>query len=124
MLSYHEQLSDHREQDDRDKGKTLHTYLTENFMYDEECRIACILNQLGWSNWTLRRIAKKTFGCSVRAYITRLRMNKAVDLLENTDLFIQEIAIRVGYSSPIVFIKAFRKNRGISPHAYRKTRRK
>lgn len=124
MARYHQQLADHREQEARAKGKKLHTYLTENFMYDEECRIACILNQLGWSNWTLRRIAKKTFGCSVRAYITRLRMNRAVDLLVNTDLFIQEIAIRVGYSSPIVFIKAFRKDRGISPNAYRKTRRK
>lgn len=53
-------------------------------------------------------------------YLTRLRMHLAVLMLtDDTDLTLESIAYRVGYSSAFAFSKAFKRLIGISPKAFR-----
>jgi AraC-like DNA-binding protein len=47
-------------------------------------------------------------------------MNKACDLLKNTDTLIGDIALHVGYENQLNFSRAFKKTFGISPREWRK----
>jgi AraC-like DNA-binding protein len=47
-------------------------------------------------------------------------MGIAARLLEDADLQLSEIALRVGYQSEFSFSRAFKSARGISPTQYRR----
>ncbi|QZH74255.1 MAG: helix-turn-helix transcriptional regulator [Erythrobacter sp.] len=66
------------------------------------------------------RMFKQSLGVPPRVYLTRLRMEKACDLLERTDLSITEIALDVGYSSNQVLARVFLKYMRLSPSQYRR----
>ena len=61
-----------------------------------------------------------TFRITLSDYINRLRLDLAINLLENTDLTITEIALQCGYSSCSYFNKRFKEIYQISPSTYRK----
>ena len=65
------------------------------------------------------RMFKESLGVPPRVYLTRLRMEKACELLETTDLSVSEIARKVGYSSNQVLARVFIKHQRISPTDYR-----
>lgn len=66
------------------------------------------------------RMFKHSVGVPPRVYLTRLRMEKACELLEMTDLPVTEIAHEVGYSSNQVLARIFVKHRHMSPTDYRR----
>ncbi|MCP3763487.1 response regulator [Domibacillus sp. A3M-37] len=68
----------------------------------------------------LSRIIKQELGISFVQLVTGKRMNKAVHLLETTDLTILNIAEAVGFESQHYFSTAFKKAVGVSPNQYRK----
>lgn len=57
---------------------------------------------------------------SPQQFLTSFRIAKAGELLQLTDLPVESIAISCGYSDPLVFTKAFRQTKGVSPSRYRK----
>ena len=67
----------------------------------------------------LSRIFKKEVGTSVITYITDLRIKKAKDLLEHSDLKTFEISDAVGIHDPAYFSVLFKKYTGMSPKSYR-----
>lgn len=69
------------------------------------------------------RMFKESVGVPPRVHLTRLRMEKACDLLKNTSLSITEIALEVGYSSNQVLARVFLKHHQISPSEYRRVTR-
>jgi AraC-like DNA-binding protein len=75
-------------------------------------------DHLGISSRTLQRRLKKR-GISFWALVEQSRFEIAAALLCDTDLKIQEIAIRLGYSSPNGFSRAFARGAGYSPSAFR-----
>ena len=62
---------------------------------------------------------KKEMGISFVQYLTNMRIEKAKELLKNTDTKTYEIARSVGFSDPNYFSFTFRRNVGISPSQYR-----
>lgn len=56
-------------------------------------------------------------------YVTRWRMNRAMDLLGESQLSLGEIAGRVGYESEFAFSKAFKRIHGLPPGAARRGQR-
>jgi AraC family transcriptional regulator len=66
------------------------------------------------------RMFKQSVGVPPRAYLTRLRIEKACELLEQTDLPVTEIAQEVGYSSNQVLARVFIKHQHMSPTDYRR----
>ena len=71
-------------------------------------------------SWFLRCFKQYTKQSPLQ-YITAIRLNAAVNLLENTDYNIAEIAAMSGYDNPLYFSRIFRKTKGVPPSHYRKT---
>ncbi len=68
----------------------------------------------------LARIFKNETGMSLGAYIKKRRIDEAKKLLAQTNVHINEIAIRVGYENPSYFSYIFRKYTGLTPKEYRR----
>ncbi len=66
------------------------------------------------------RMFKQSLGLPPRAYFTRLRMERACELLERTNLTVTEIALELGYSSNQVLARIFIKHQRMSPTGYRR----
>jgi AraC-like DNA-binding protein len=64
---------------------------------------------------------KKQTGLSVSSYINRMRIEKAVFLLEKTQLSIQEISDLCGFNDSNYFSNVFREHMGVSPRKYRQS---
>jgi AraC family transcriptional regulator, regulatory protein of adaptative response / methylphosphotriester-DNA alkyltransferase methyltransferase len=60
-------------------------------------------------------IGKTTF----RDHLTRVRMDRAAELLSTRMFTVREVAHRVGYRQPAQFAKAFRRHRGVAPSDFR-----
>src|SRR6266481_7384228 len=77
--------------------------------------------EAGLSRAAFARIFSASVGEPPHSYLTRWRMGIAVQLLEETDLRLTEIAPRVGYRSEFSFSRAFKLARGVSPIQYRRS---
>jgi transcriptional regulator GlxA family with amidase domain len=66
-----------------------------------------------------RRFTAAT-GTTPHAWLLGLRLARAEELLETTDLPVEEIARRVGYTSAAVLREQFVRRRGVPPRTYRR----
>lgn len=57
-------------------------------------------------------------------YLTRLRVQKGVELIQSTNLKIYEIAERVGYTSPKQFTRVFKGLTGVTPEQFKEEQSK
>jgi AraC family L-rhamnose operon transcriptional activator RhaR/AraC family L-rhamnose operon regulatory protein RhaS len=71
-------------------------------------------------NYFGERFARE-LGMPVHAYLNRLRVEKARELLERTDDPVTDIALGVGFDTCSYFGKVFRQHTGYTPRAYRKS---
>jgi len=79
-----------------------------------------IANQVGLSPHYVSKLFREETGSSVNQYITRLRMEKAVELLRHTNKKVYEIAEEVGIPSYRYFTVTFRNWTGVSPTDYKR----
>ena len=63
---------------------------------------------------------QKETGTSPINYFTRLKIQKACQYIELTDMKLNEIAMRLGFEEQAYFSRVFTKVMGISPSSYRK----
>lgn len=77
---------------------------------------------VGVSTAYLSRIFKKETKLSVSQYIAKKRCEKAAELLQTTDISVQEISNYVGYLDNNYFVKVFKSQYGMVPSAYRKNK--
>lgn len=73
---------------------------------------------------TILRNFKKHTGYTIVAYKNRKRMELATEMLINSDLKITDIAFNLQYDSLSYFLRAFKKEYGITPSEYREKHRK
>ena len=91
----------------------IQTYLELNLGIGELADLS------GLSPFYFSRLFKESTGFTPYQYISEQRMERAKQLLQNTDTAIAEIALRCGFSSQSSFSTAFRKAVGITPKVYR-----
>jgi AraC-like DNA-binding protein len=65
-------------------------------------------------------VFKKGSGYSYSEYLTRVRMEKAKELLHTTEKSVTEIALDIGFQTPNSFSSLFRREIGMSPSQYKK----
>lgn len=72
---------------------------------------------------TLKELFKAVYGDSLASHIKSHRMEKAAELLSDSDESVAAIAAAVGYESPSRFSAAFRERYHMLPAEYRKQRK-
>ena len=65
---------------------------------------------------------KEEVGENFSVYLTLYRLDRAQELLQCTDLRVNDIAERVGYSTPGYFSRLYKKYKGIPPEEERKSK--
>lgn len=78
-----------------------------------------IVDAAGLSKYHFSRLFHETIKITPLQYVTRTRINAAIELLKNEALTIEEISRRVGFSNGNYFGKVFRSSIGVSPGKYR-----
>ena len=97
------------------------TYLMDNVERDinlEECAKHFNYNANYLSRWF-----KKTIGMTYTDFVTSKKMELCKTLLVDSDISVNELAERFGYSSPQNFIRVFKKYTLMTPGQYRKQER-
>lgn len=97
-------------------------YIEKNYA-DTNLNLNSICSYLSISASRFSTIFKNTTGETFMEVLIRIRMQKAKELLENTDLKNYEIAEKVGFSDPHYFSIAFKKMTGKTPSEYAKEKR-
>lgn len=95
-------------------------YIKDNFA-DSGLSLMTVCNHLSVSMSYFSTFFKESAGKTFIEYLTEVRMDKAKELLTNTDMMLYSIAEKVGYENPAYFTVAFKKNNGMNPKEYRKT---
>ena len=96
------------------------TYLQTHPLSDKT-NLGAIAQTAFLSPRTFRDMFKKSTGKTLSAYITELRIMRAKDLLENTDLPVLAVMNEVGYNDSKFFYQLFERHTGMTPGAWRKT---
>jgi len=94
-------------------------YIRENFQ-DPDFSLQNLADSLQMSTPYLSQYFKKNTEHTISEYVTRLRMEKAKELLLNTDMGVNEIAYEVGYYSVPSFIRKFREKEKVTPGQFKK----
>ncbi|HVX47600.1 MAG TPA: AraC family transcriptional regulator [Mycobacteriales bacterium] len=83
--------------------------------------VASLAAEAGLSRAAFARRFRGLTGQSPIGYLTSWRMDLAGDLLRESDSTVDTVARRVGYGDAFSFSSAFRRDRGMSPTAFRRT---
>ena len=92
-------------------------YIAEN--YTKDVTLEKIANEVNISTSYLSHLLHSGLGTTFTEYISKLRVDKAKDLLVNTELSIADIAEKVGIPDANYFARIFKKYVGISPNRFR-----
>ncbi|MBI3879936.1 MAG: PocR ligand-binding domain-containing protein [Verrucomicrobia bacterium] len=94
----------------------------KQFIHDhqtEELSLGLVSKAVNTSSFYFCKLFKKATGINFTEYVSRVRVEKAKNLLLNPNLRISEIAYEVGFQSLTHFNRIFRKLTGQSPTDYR-----
>lgn len=95
----------------------LLVYIQANL--DQDLALEALGRQANLSPAHLQRVFKAEIGESPKAYVTRLRVERAAFCLVAHESNVARIAKDCGFQSPETFIRAFRRRFGKAPGAYR-----
>jgi AraC-like DNA-binding protein len=87
--------------------------------FSKDWKLDDLLKIAHMSNSNLMRVFRKATDQTPIEYLVRLRIQRSMALLRNTDLSITEIALEVGFNDGNYFTRQFRKANDVSPSAYR-----
>lgn len=93
-------------------------YVQQN--YRQNLYLESIADELGLSSRYVSRIFKEKTGMNLTDYIGKIRMDKAKELLMETDWNITEISEAVGITSRTTFLRLFKRFVGVAPNDFRK----
>lgn len=97
--------------------KQIKKLVSENYMND--IGLEWISERVFLSPGYLSGFFKKRTDQSLVNYITAFRLEKAMELLQNTNMKIVDVAAKVGYVNPSYFCMVFKSHFGMSPGKFR-----
>lgn len=80
-----------------------------------------LANLVMMAHRTFTRKFHKTTGMAFGEWLASERLNFAQDLLESTDLSIDQVVAKTGFSSVIIFRNKFKERYDVTPNQWRKT---
>lgn len=95
----------------------LIAHISENYTQEELSR------RFDIPMTAMKTCFRSVYGEAIGAWLTGYRMNRAAELLRESELSIEEIGSRVGYDNAGKFTVAFKKTMKLTPSEYRRERR-
>jgi len=97
-------------------------YVKENYnRYD--LSLEEVADQVGRSRVQMSQLFKSRLGISYIDFLTKLRLDKAQELLAETDKPVKDILVEVGYLDKANFTRKFKANIGMTPGEFRRQKR-
>ena len=94
------------------------TFIHEN--YSEDIELRSIATRFNVNKYHFCHIFKDFTGKTFKEYLNKVRIDKAEELLANTDIAISEIAFLIGFNDSNYFSRKFRQLKGKTPREVRK----
>ncbi|WP_438435088.1 response regulator [Gorillibacterium sp. sgz500922] len=91
--------------------------------YQDNLNMAMVSNHVSLNYTYFSQAFKEYTGESFVAYLRKLRIQKAKELLEGTDDKVYEISAKVGFENVKHFTRIFRETEGVTPLEYREQKR-
>ena len=93
-------------------------------MLDEDCgpdmTLSAIADRVGIGSTYISRLFKMYMGVTFMDYLTKVRMEKAKQLLADPHVKVKDVARELGYSNADYLIRLFKNYTGMTPSAYKK----
>jgi two-component system, response regulator YesN len=89
--------------------------------YNEPLTVEGIAREVCLSPSRLSHIVQRELGITLKAYTTKIRVEKAKVLLLGTDMPISQIAVEVGYPDQSYFTKSFKSVEKCTPKTFRES---
>ncbi len=96
-------------------------YIDNN--YDKELSLSDVSKCVYLSESYFAHTFKDEFNISPKSYLLKVRIEASKELLANTDMRVNDVALSVGFSSQQRYNDIFRKHTGMRPLKYRKMER-
>ncbi len=99
--------------------ETAKEYIQNN--YSKDISLDDVSRVVNISPYYFSKIFKEDTGENFIEYLTGIRINRAKELLDTTELSMKEICCMVGYADPNYFSRSFKKNVGVTPTEYKES---
>ena len=99
--------------------KSICDYINEN-LYNPDMSLTGVADRFGVSGKLVGTVCKNTFGKTYLQYVRDCQIQHAVQLLETTDLPLEDIAEQCGFSNLLTFRRNFKSAMNMNPSDFRK----
>jgi two-component system response regulator YesN len=110
-------IRDHREEQSGSVVKKAQSYIAEH--YASDISLDEVSREVNISPYYFSKIFKEESGENFIEYLTRIRIGKAREMLEQPGASIKEVSIRCGYPDPNYFSRIFKKQTDMTPREYK-----
>lgn len=97
--------------------KEARNYMVENL--SKQIKVEDVASHLFISSSHLSRLFRQEMGYTVNDYLTRVRVEKAVELMKKPEMSVAQVSKAVGFKSQSYFAKVFNKFIGVTPLVYK-----
>lgn len=111
-------ITEDRRQEDTRPIRLAKQYIQKNYMKPITLKEVSLV--AGFNDTYFSSLFKKESGLNFLEYLSEIRMNKAKELLRESNYSVADICERVGYMDLKHFTKSFKKYTGLNPNEFRK----
>lgn len=97
--------------------KRAREFILDN--YQKPIKVDDIAEYLFISPSHLSRLFRQELNCTVLEYLTRVRIEKALELLKSNEYSVEKVSKLVGFKYSSYFVRIFKKHVGVTPLTYR-----
>lgn len=117
LLYTFSELSPPENSEEQNLFSTVLKHIDDHYT-DSNLNLSIVAQQLGYNSKYISRIFKNQMGITFSAYLTNVRIQNAVFLMEQGVTAIKNVALLSGYKDPLYFSNVFKKAVGLTPSEY------
>lgn len=117
MINACRTIRDQKEEQSNSAAKKAMVYIQEN--YSKDISLDDVSGIVNISPYYFSKIFKEETGENFIEYLTRIRIERAKELLVKSDISVKEAGIRSGYADPNYFSRIFKKQTDMTPSEYK-----